>query len=238
MDPIIGPQNLELTTDWYQIQQTNLHYYHPHISQEANKLLKTFGKGSFFIVSGFKLALFKAIVNGKQSCIARLTPGIYVQDFTVIDYTYPLRKLNKFIYVKLFDEDDQPLPKQIYKLGSRYYHGILGDGINAVPTYSIIQSLKHTADRTNFRTFYSLRLTDEYGSDGQIIDIPNIEIEDFRFPPNDTDPTDDPDPWDPNFHPDDPNNPEDDEPEDDDYTTLIARSQAILWSMVVDGYNV
>lgn len=236
MNPIIGPQNLELTSNWYDIQHTNLHYYHPHISQEANKLLKSFGKGSYFVIAGYKLALFNAIVNSKQTCIARLTPGIHVQDFTVIDFTYPMRKLNKFIYIELFNEDDQPVPKQVYYLGSRYYHGIIGDGINAQPTYSIIQTLKFGADKTNFRTFYRLTLDDEYGSNGQIIDIPHIIIEDFRFPPNDTEPTDPLDPWKPPFIPSDPNNPEDDENSDeDDYTTLIARSQSIMWSMALNN---
>ena len=143
---------------------------------------------------------------------------------------HKLKNRDKYIYVPLFSEDDQPLPKQIYYLGSRYYHGILGDGINAMPTYSILQCLKYGADKTNFRTFYKLILGDEYGSDGQVIDIPNIIIEDWRFPPNDEEPTDPPDPWKPPF-------PED-EDEEDDYTTLVARSQAIMWSFVNSPYNV
>ena len=189
------------------------------------------GRGSYFVITGFKLGLFKSVINGKEACIAQLTRGQYVQDFTVIDYLYPLRQRNqKYIYMKLFDEDDLPKSKQIYYLGSRYYHGIIGDGINAMPTYSKFEVLKSNQDKDNFRTFYKFVLTDDYGSEGEIIDIPNINVEDFRFPPNDFEPSDHPDPWAPDR--------DNDETEEDDYTTLIARSQALLWSFVNSGYNV
>ena len=311
MKAIQAPKNILLTSDWHAIQYTHLHQYHPNISQEYNKSLKAFGRGSHFVISGFILGVFSGVVNGKFTCIARLTPGILVHDWTIIDFVQPLKTFKRNIYIKIFDEDDEPRPKQVYKLGSRYYHGMYGDGIDAIPTYAILQCLRDTEDRTNFRTMYSFTLNDDYGKNGDIIDIPNIEVEDFRFPPNDTDPTDPIDPWkpdippfpddpdpetedpnepDPNnpyypypydptlptwpwngedvpnpfYNPEDPSNPDPwnpskwppsgggeeggggDQPNDpneppieqeDDYTTLVARSMGIFWALVVDGYK-
>lgn len=238
MRPINPPTSFTLTNNWHDIQFTNLHQYHAHVSQEYNKLLKAHGRGSFFIIKGFKLGLFKATINGKETLVARLTPGIYVHDWTIIDYVQPMRKSRLFIYIKVFDEDDHPAPRQVYKIGSFYYHGIYGDGINACPTYSIIKSIKGSDDHTNFRTFYRLTLGDDYGQNGKI-DIPNINVDDFTTPPNDKDPTDPEDPWNPIPNPDDPTNPQD--PEDDpdamDYVTIIARSTSLLWAMVVDGHK-
>lgn len=251
MRPVRAPDVLELTNNWHEIQYTNLHQYHPHSSQEYNKLLKSMARGSYFVVNGFRLGLFSAIVDGGyEACIARLTPGILVHDWTVIDFVQPMKSFRKYIYIKLFDERDRPAPKLVYKLGSRYYHGMYGDGIDAIPTYDILQCIPSTDDRTNFRTMYSLSLNDLYGQDGSVIDIENIEVEDFRYPPNDVDPTDPIDPWYPSadkyilLNPDPQNDPdspvsgeeEEEEPDDYDYTTLIARSQSLMWSMVVDGY--
>ena len=195
MKEVQAPKSLVLTTDWHAIQYTHLHQYHANISQEYNKELKALGRGSHFVVSGFKVGLFSAVCNGKFACIARLTPGILVHDWTIIDYVQPMKTFKRYIYVMLFDEDDDPRPNQVYKLGTRYYHGMYGDGIDAVPTYSIIQALHESEDRTNFRTLYSFTLNSDYGKNGNIIDIPNIDFEDFRFPPNDTDPSDPKDPW-------------------------------------------
>jgi len=71
---INAPQILQITEDWSEIQYTNLHYYHPLKSEEVNKMLKAMGKGSFFVVRGFKLAIFKTIIDNIETCVARLTP--------------------------------------------------------------------------------------------------------------------------------------------------------------------
>ena len=76
MIAIKPPDNFTLTSNWHDIQFTNLHQYHAHVSQEYNKLLKAHGRGSFFIIKGFKVGLFKSIINGKETCVARLTQGI------------------------------------------------------------------------------------------------------------------------------------------------------------------
>ena len=117
-------------------------------------------------------------------------------------------------------------------------HCIYGDGINATPTYSILKCIKGSDDHTNFRTFYRFTLSDNYGENGKI-DIPNINVDDFTTPPNDKDPTDPEDPWYPIPNPEDPNNPTDpdDDPDAMDYVTIIARSNSILWAMVVDGHK-
>lgn len=239
MHKIPVPDSFQLTNNWYSIQYTNLHQHHANVSQEYNKLLKAHGRGSFFIIKGFKLGLFKATLNGIETCIAKLTPGIYVHDWTIIDYVQPLKKSGLPIYIKVFDETDLPGPKHIYKIGSRYYHGVYGDGINAVPTYSILQSIRGVDDHTNFRTFYRLSLTDLYGSNGDKIDIDNINVDDFRFPPNDKDPSDPDDPWDPHSPNDNGNGGGSggNATEDLDYTTLVARSQAITWSIVMDNHD-
>lgn len=194
-----APQILQLTEDWSEIQYTNLHYYHPLKSEEVNKMLKAIGKGSFFVVRGFKLALFKTVIDGIETCVARLTPGILVQDFTVIDFIQKLKEDKRYIYVKLFDEEDDPSPGKIFKLGSLYYHGTIGDGIRRRATYSQLKSINiHTKNQTNFRTLYRITLNSNYGSSGETIDLDNIVVDDFRFPPIHIDPTDPEDPYYPN----------------------------------------
>lgn len=217
------PSNYQLTTNWWDIQKTNIHQFQVDISLEHDKLLKAHGRGSFFVIFGYKLGLFKVVINGKWTLMAQLTPGMHVHDFTVIDYKEILGAQAKKIYIKCFDEDDNPTPHKVYKIGSWYYHGTIGDGIDARPTYSILKCVKATDDLTNFRTFYRLTLSTAYGANGDAIDIPEINVDDFRFPPKDGDPTDPVDPWEPA-----------DSGEDEiDYYTSIARSQAIKWAYVL-----
>ena len=250
------PKILQMTEEWYDIQYTNLHYYHSLKSEEFNKILKAFGKGSFFVVRGFKLAIFKDTIDGVESCIARLTPGLLVQDFTVIDFVQRLKEDKKYIYVKLFDIHDDLLPGKIFKLGSRYYHGTLGDGIRRTATYSTIESISINAkNQNNFRTFYRITLGPNYTPN--TIDLENVTVDDFRFPPFNKEVTDEKDPWDPSaddvikVNPDDPdptpssgssttpttpttdNNYIDSISEDDvDYVDLLSRSNSINWSLV------
>lgn len=255
------PKVLQLTDNWVDIQHTNLHYYHPLKSEEFNKILKAFGRGSFFVIRGFKIAIFKDTVDGYESCIARLTPGMLVQDFTVIDYIQQLKQDKKYIYVKLFDTRDTLLPGNIFKLGSRYYHGTIGDGIRRMATYSTIECLNINSSKiNNFRTFYRITLGPNYTSN--TIDLENIIIDDFRFPPINKEFTDERDPWEPNAEGFIKVNPDDEDPtsstgtitnpttdivsdptymdttsEDDmDYINLVSRSNSIMWSMVFGGY--
>lgn len=254
---IEAPEILQLTTNWSDIQYTNLHYYHPIKSDEVNKLLKAFGRGSFFVVRGFKIAIFKDIVDGVEACIARLTPGILVHDFTIIDYIQRLKEEKKFIYVKLFDETDDPSPGKIFKLGSRYYHGTLGDGIRSAATYDVLESINiHERYQYNFRTLYRITLGKNYGSNGSIIDLDNIIIDDLRFPPTNVEVSDEVDPYLPNaedvikMNPDDnsvqPTDPISDTTDevsdsktvesgaitDVDYIDLLSRSNSLMWSIV------
>lgn len=233
MNRVTAPDNFEITDNWHAIQFTTLHRGQPNISYEFNKMLKSFGRGSSFVVSGFNLGLFEATVNGKKSCIARITPGILVQDFTVIDFVQAAKENKKYIYVKVFDEDYKPLPGQVFKVGSRYKHGTMGDGIDARPSFSTIISLYETEDRANFKTLYSLSLNSNYGSGNKKIDIDNIDVEDFRFPPADRDPTDPTDNWSANITPviNYENNSE--ILRDDDYENIIARSRSIMWSLAL-----
>lgn len=233
MNEITAPESFELTTNWHAIQYTNIRYNQPNVSQEYNRILKAFGRGSSFVVNGFKLGLFKATLNDEECLIARITPGILIQDWTVIDFVQHAKQYKDFLYVKVFGAKDKPLPKQAYKIGCRYYHGIYGDGLEAMPTYGILESLYETKDRANFKTLYSLYLNSGYGSNGETIDIEHIDVDDFRFPPLDRDPTDPIDPWYPTA--DNEINREHDpyiEPEDD-YPTQTARSQAIMWSLIM-----
>ena len=254
------PKVLQLTDDWYDIQYTNLHYYHTMKSEEFNKLLKAFGRGSFFIIRGFKLAIFKDTVDGVDSCIARLTPGALVQDFTIIDFVQQLKESKKYIYVKLFDIHDDLLPGKIFKLGSRYFHGTIGDGIRRTATYSTIESISINArNQNNFRTFYRITLGPNYTRN--TIDLNNIVVDDFRFPPINKETTDEIDPWEPSadnvikVNPDDVDNTnnsssssstitnstnnitdisyKDSISEDDvDYVNLLSRSNSMTWSLV------
>jgi hypothetical protein len=217
------PDYYSMTTNWWEIQEDNLNMFSKDSSKDTNKLLKALGKGSFFVVYGFQLGLFVDIVDGKKTLMAELRPGIYVHDFTVIDYASILRPLEQNIYIKVFDEDDMPAPTQIYRIGSKYYHGIVGDGIEARPTYSTLVALSGTPSTTSssskfdhFRTFHRLTLNEYYGSNGDVIDLDNIDTEDERY---DQDP-DDPIEW--------------EEPEEDidDPTTVIAREQALKWAWV------
>ena len=246
------PKVLQLTDNWYDIQHTNIHFFHALKSEEVNKLLKSFGRGSFFVVRGFKLAIFKDTVDGVEACIARLTPGILVQDFTVIDFVQQLKQAKKYIYVKLFDLHDSVMPGNIFKLGSRYFHGTLGDGIRRTSTYSTIESIPiNSRNQSNFRTFYRITLGENYQAN--TIDLDNIIIDDFRFPPINKEVTDEIDPWEPNAEDIIKVNPDDIIPgtitsptdeitdsmykentiEDDmDYINLVSRSNSMTWSIV------
>ena len=241
-DIIQAPSSVALTEAWHEIQKTNLYMYQRVDSHETNQLLKALGRGSYFVVKGFKLALFKTTINGLQTCVARLTPGILVQDFTVIDFIQPLKELKQYIYVKVFDENDEPHAGQIFKIGSRYYHGTIGDGIQARPTYSTISAINlKTGNTNNFKTLYRLTLTSSYNSsNNNIIDLNNIIVDDFRFNISssgmtNSDPTDEKDDYFPSADQiiDDTTIDKAEELDEESFENLQTRSSSLMWSIVM-----
>ena len=228
---IEAPTSVALTEAWHEVQKTNIYMFQKIDSYETNQLLKALGKGSYFVVRGFNLALFKIQINNIWTCVARLTPGILVQDFTVIDYLQPMKELGQYIYVKVFDEHDAPSANTEYKIGSRYYHGTYGDGINARPTYSTISAINYTKNenQTNFKTFYRITLDPNYPTDHSV-DLDHLIIQDFRFhvsPKTNSDPTDDPDKYSGIF---------DEDENADDINQFQSRSNSLLWALVFGGY--
>lgn len=230
---IEAPNVFDVTNNWTDIQHTTLHQNQAINSNETNKLLKSFGMGSFFITKGFNLSLFTAKVDNVMSCIARLTPGIYVQDWTVIDYVQILKPLKQYIYVKVFDLNDYPMPGRIFRLGSRYYHGLIGDGIDSRPTYSKFESISENGDNVDFKTFYRFTLSSSYPIQSDTIDLTKINIDDLRFYPNNVDSLDIVDPWDPDISYDD----ESEEKSNTfNYNEAYSRTQSLMWSIVNSTY--
>lgn len=234
---IDAPNIFDITDNWYDIQYTTLHQNQAINSNETNKLLKSFGMGSFFVIKGFKLSLFTVKINNVMSCVARLTPGIYVQDWTIIDYVQKLKPLKEYIYVKVFDLSDFPTPGRIFRVGSRYFHGLIGDGIDSRPTYSKIESINENGDINDFRTFYRISCSSNYPLNSNTIDLSKVIIEDLRFYPNNHDDMDQTDPYDPDIDYD--SNPEDDNARDVNsinYSEASARTHALMWSIINSTY--
>ena len=234
---IDAPNVFSITNNWYDIQYTTLHQNVAINSNETNKLLKSFGMGSFFIIKGFNISLFSTKINNVASCVARLTPGIYVHDWTIIDYVQKLKPLKEYIYVKVFDLSNDPMPQKTFRIGSRYYHGLIGDGIDSQPTYSKIECIDKNGDNIDFRTFFKITCSDSYPIHSNIIHLDKLIIEDLRFYPNNVDELDLVDPWNPDITYD--SNPENDGARNINsfnYSEASARTHALMWSIINSTY--
>ncbi len=73
-----------LTTNWIDIQERNIDPYSPVTSDNHNKLLKILGNHKSYI-KGFDISFLRDVPN--QKMIARLTKGICVLSFMVIEFT-------------------------------------------------------------------------------------------------------------------------------------------------------
>ena len=141
-----------------------------YTSSEANKLLRAFGIGRDFICSGFEMSL-ELVESTTYAVYAVLTPGIYVQDTTVIDFQ---DSTSNNINLKLYSASNLPGPGTVIYVGSQYYHGTVGDGIDAVPTYATLLKTQSLTSYANFTPFYKITILS--GFDG-IKDLTNIQIE-------------------------------------------------------------
>lgn len=179
---------INTTSDFENRQTTYLYQHNSLKSNEINRLVESIGIGKNYIASNFDInfAVSEAIENRNESLFVTLTPGIIVQDYTVInfqDYYNNVNSINpydKFINIFICTIDDMVSSGDSLFIGCSYYHGTYGDAINASPTYATIMALKWNSgngfglDYPHFVPFYKLSFLESYGG---ISDFNNIKVE-------------------------------------------------------------
>ena len=181
------------TSDFENMQTTSLYQHNALKSNEINRLIENIGVGKNYIASNFDISFIVSDpVSGDNTTpilYAVLTPGIIVQDYTVINFQDEYNKINslnpydKTINVELLRNDVASSTSSGYSvfIGCSYYHGTYGDAINSSPTYASIIKLRWI-DSTNkfglnnkhFIPYYKITFNEGYRG---INDTTNIIVE-------------------------------------------------------------
>lgn len=175
------------TTESYleSMQTTSLYEHNSLKSNEINRLVESIGVGKNYIASNFDLSF---VVSNDASPIlyAVLTPGIVVQDYTVINFQ------DKFNALKTTKTYEKTINIEIERsnvtyhnystfIGCDYHHGTFGDGINAKATYATIRNLQWLGTSNKFGDNYKYfvpfyKLTFASGHNG-VNDSSSIDVE-------------------------------------------------------------
>lgn len=161
------------TISFESIQSTAVYQHDAVKSDEVNKLIRSLGVGSNFLSSNFDMTLTLETFGAISNLYAQLTPGIFVQDNTVINFEDHMPKTDN-INIKLWSTSTAPGAGAIYYIGSQYYHGTYGDGINAKPTYATIIKTQSLTSFEHFVPFYKIKVLDGYSG---VTDITNLQVE-------------------------------------------------------------
>lgn len=160
------------TVDFESIQTTSVYQHNSLSSTDVNKLVTSLGVGKNFISCNFDLTL--QLVSGyADTMYAVLTPGVCVQDYTVINFQDSM-EADDLIYIKLYTATNLPGANTSIFIGPQYYHGTYGDGINAKPTYAKILKSTSLTVTPHFVPWYKLSFLSGFSS---VDDTSNILIE-------------------------------------------------------------
>jgi len=171
---VINPMATTPTTNWASIQKRSIDMGAPVHSMVHNKLLTAFGAGSTWVIRGFDLRL----VPEGNTLYGEIDRGMAVHDTTVIDMMEKIDPANH-MYIKIFDTTTTLAPGSVWYIGVRYWHGILGIGVDMNPTYGQFEAIPSTGDLQNFYIYYVLILDTAYPSGS--IDVSHIKVIDRRF---------------------------------------------------------
>ena len=176
------------TTNFEDIQTTSLYEHNSLKSNEINRLVEAVGVGKNYIASNFDLSFSTGIYTQNNveisALYAILTPGIIVQDYTVINFqdhfssVVSASQFDKTINIELFNENTIPGSNFSRFIGCSYHHGTYGDAINAAPTYASIlvrswtQGSGFGSNNPYFIPFYKLTFSGVSG-----ISASNIKVE-------------------------------------------------------------
>ena len=161
-----------VTVNFQSIQTTTIYQHNSLKTEEANKLTQMVGVGREYIAGGFELDLQYYIDGIHNTMYAKLTKGIFVQDDTIINF-YNSMEADEIV-LRVYNAGNVPAAGDFIYIGSQYYHGTIGDGINAIPTYSTILVTRSLTSYDNFLPFYKLIFLPAYNG---INDTTNIRIE-------------------------------------------------------------
>lgn len=125
------------TTNFENLQRTSVYQHEQIKSDSVNQLLKSVCSYPVFISSRMEIEVVKDATT--NTFYASITPGIYVQDNTLINFQNIMKEKDR-ILVQL----NLPVKNSSVFIGSSYHHGTISEGINSRPTYATISKCNKT----------------------------------------------------------------------------------------------